>query len=395
MASQNYVEFGPSAGSSFTATNTFRIKLSSPNEFWVPQKSYLSFKITGATTDCNLTNLGGPAVIERLTTIVSGQEIETIAGYNQYCSLVYKRSPEEYQSQLKQLEFGDITATTGSRFFRATPAVNQDANGVVVHHAPRAAIFESHQQFVPLCFLKGGIELEITLASNAVACSNAAGTYTISDVRLNACMMQLPEAYLKSFQESLQGGSEAKLPLTCIRQFKIPVRSAGISQEDIVSVGYLKSVRSVIGSHRVDTEAAAGATAFCRDNLNNLGSYYWQVGSQRYPKNKEVRVFDSSATTGSAATSNEELMLSLCSIDNTYAHLNVPASKTTGAAVFFNFSSSNQHGSGVAIPDGQLRWTKTHGIAPLTTGTTELYVAYDALLRISAADVAIDTVSLS
>ncbi len=73
----NQVQFQPVSGETFTPGQSITLKISSENEFLVPQRSYLQFdlKLTGGaanTAPSVISSLGGASVLRRVTTTVSG-----------------------------------------------------------------------------------------------------------------------------------------------------------------------------------------------------------------------------------------------------------------------------------------------------------------------------------
>ena len=382
----NFVEFQPVSGSQWNANESFKIRLSSPDQFLIPSKSYLQFRIrgTGGTTHASgkISNLGGVSCIKRITTYVGGVQLEDIDNYNHYCSMLYKRMPSEYQTLLGSLEGTAITATEGNWSFHSG-----GNEAPVINHSLRTALFEGHNNLIPLPFIRGGIEVEFTL-DNAAVCGNGGatlGNVVIDQVRLVCGMSKPPVAYLQQYQKSLEAGGEPVLPLQVVRSVNYSPTSS-TSQDAIVSVGYLKSLRSVMGTFR--TSAAAGNnTAFGADNLNGLTEYYFQIGTTRYPLNKTIKA-NAAATSPNA----ENLMQALCSVDNTFVHMNaVSITATTGAVVYFNWCPSPSFGNGVAVEDGQVRVLQTYSSVTSTSGTFLFYWTFDSLLKISASSITVDS----
>lgn len=378
----NFTEFIPQSGSSFGAGENFSIRVSSPDSFIDPKKCWLKFTLsfTGTTDAGNQLNaLGGAAVIKRVDTIVSGVEIESIDNYNHYCSMVYKRQPLTYLQLLRETEKSayDGGATIGSH-------TSSSQTSRVINHPLRVAIMEGHSNLIPVPFLRGGIEFRFTmesLLSNIATTGGSGGftAYSISNVRLVCGMVKPLASYLQQFQQKLESGGEATLPIQIVRNLNF-VPTASTSQEAILSPGYLSSVRSVMGAYR------ANGAGFNSDARNNLTSYFWMIGSKRYPLNKQISTSDDDA---------ENVMFALASIDNTYNHLRTPTlSATTGHLIYYNFCADSGFGNGEPCSDGQVRLIQTYSAAPNTSGRVDLYVTYDAKLRVGAASVTVDALNV-
>lgn len=381
----NYTEFQPQSGSTFDAGTNFSIRVSSPDSFIDPKKTWLKFTLTpaGATDAANrMSALGGAAVIKRIDTLVSGVEIESIDSYNHYVSMLYKRQPLTYLQLLRETEKcaydGSAAVTIASAAGTSGPASR------VVNHPLRVAIMEGHSNLIPVPFLRGGVEFRFTLESVLANVFTIGGTsitgYSISNVRLVCGMVKPMASYLQQFQQKLESGGEATLPIQIVRNLNF-VPTASTSQESILTPGYLSSLRSVMGAYRT-----ASAPGFNNDIRNNLTSYFWMIGSKRYPLNKQIATSDDDA---------ENVMFALASIDNTYNHLRTPAATTgTGHLIYYNFCADSSFGNGEPCSDGQVRLIQTYSATPDVTGRVDFYVTYDAKLRVSAASVVLDALNV-
>jgi len=138
----NFTEFQPVSGSTFTQDQTFKIKITSSDEFLDVRRCYLKYDLTltgGATTAGNMISyLGGASVLRRITTTVSGSQVEDYDDYNLALSVKYAQLPETNKNFLKQVEFynnqGVLTSSSSAY-----------TNGRTCLHALRTGLFEIDQ----------------------------------------------------------------------------------------------------------------------------------------------------------------------------------------------------------------------------------------------------------
>lgn len=104
-----------------------------------------------------------------------------------------------------------------------TASANQYAQGRSVYHALRTALCES-DQYVPLPFVAGGIEMEFQLdtLNNVLQSSATSSTsYTVSSVEFVACLIKPTNTYLKAFNDNLASGGVASMPIVVTKNRKI------------------------------------------------------------------------------------------------------------------------------------------------------------------------------
>ena len=377
--SSNFVSFKPVGPTTYSQDSEIKIRISS-QDYLNTSRSYIKYRLKwtgGTTTDQDrLSKLGGVSVLRNVAIAMGGLEVERINNYNAYCGLLYKRLPLTNQAFLKATElFDDRTGANA-------------ANGAVIVHALKTAVFESNRH-LPLAFIRGGIELSLTLEGlNRVLSDNAVTPPTgfeISEVEFIGCMVSPPAEYLQETQKMLMSGASQKLPLVLIRN----VRSSpsGITDEEkSIHLGLVQSLRSVIGTFRTDAILNGANGDSFRDSVGGLESYAFRIGSTTYPKNKRVGC----STENAGASDPESLMQAICSLDNTYPHFLAKRPSENGEGyVYYNFASNASVGSGVAVSDGILVNDFKYHTAPATTTSMDAFYHYDAYLLISAEEISV------
>jgi hypothetical protein len=374
------VRYTPVSGVSFTPSQVCKLRLTSANEFLIPSKSYLRYDIaftSDTIANVRTSTLGGASVLKTITTSIAGLQIESIDNYNAYIATSDARLPDSHKNLLKQTEgLGNTSAFSVS-------------TGRSVYHAPRIALMEQDKH-IPLAFFGGGIDLDLTFEELAKVQSTTGGsptTYTITNVEFVATMLKPSDSYLQAYQSSLASGKFAKMALQLVRNMRL-TPSATTEQEANLFTGVLRSLRSVIGVNRLTASFGAGADTFASFDNEDLRNYYFQIGSNRYPRNKAIECANASGV----IVQSEHLMQALCSVDNTYSHFNQPDSyASVSDYIFFNWASNPSLGSGAIVEDGNLTLVRSFVSAPTTTSTTDLFLIYDAVLKFNATDFSLDT----
>ena len=383
----NYVQFQPVAGQSWVASETFDINVSSPDRVLDVSKSYLKFKLqltgtTGTSGSAVTSTLGGVSALQRVQVSVGGLLIEDIQNYNAYVSTLYKRATKEQADMLKVLEgYGDQSAFAGS--------ADANTNGRVVCHAMRTCVNENDLHW-PLFAIRSGITFSFTTSTlnDLIATTNTGATgFKISEVYFVGAMVKPSPAYIDSFMGGISGGKSASIPLQVVRNVRFKP-STLTNQETNLHIGQLKSLRQIWAISREATSINSSSTdSFALDSLNALNSYYYMIGSERFPQNKEIYTNNAVA---SGAVDPESVMQSLVSLDNTYSWLSPFAGSNAYAdnkdCLFapFTFSSNRSLGAGVATSDGFIQLVHKYSSGPAGTETIDAFIVYDAVLKLGA-----------
>lgn len=395
----NWTSFKPLDRSTFEQDSTFKIRVGSLTDFLIPQRSYLRFDLklnngtvgtpvaASSNTTSYITSLGGASVIRRLTTTVGGRQLETIDSYNEYCSHLYKRLPATQQEFLKVAElYKDDRASLNQ-------LASQASSGRTIFHALRCSLLEN-DQYIPLPFCRGGVEFEIQLETlNRVCASSVPGGYTIENVEFIGCMIRPNVSYMSQFNSKLSSGGKASMPLQIIRNLRISP-SATTEQTSVINLGFFKSLKQVSGVQRSAATLSTKATdSFANDNLT-AKSYYWQIGSERYPKNFEIQC-NSDPAYGAVRIENQ--MQAICSLDNTYGHFSASQPISSAGAVsgkddyvFYNWASNPSFGSGVPVEDGVVNFVHSYNTAPADTDSYDFFFQVEGKLSIGYDSVDVD-----
>jgi hypothetical protein len=387
----NWVQTPPLDRSSFTQDQSFKIRIGSLTDFLLPQRSYLKFdlKFTNSTggsvatsATSYLTSLGGASVFRSITTTCAGREVERIDNYNAFVSTIYKRLPTTAKNFLLQAELYGHTGASSLNHNADTVA-----NGRTIYHPLRTALFEN-DKMICLPFLRGGVELDIQLESIVRVASDATPIgYSISNIQFVGCYLRPNASYLQQFNSKLSSGQKAQVPLQVVRNIRISP-SATTQQETPINLGFFKSLKQVMSINRsASTLSTQGTDSFAVDTLDKLKSYYWRVGSERYPKNFAIEC-NNLVSTG--AVKIEQQMMALCSLDNTYAHYNSTGFSDTDSYQFYNWASNSSFGSGIPVEDGVINFAHEYSSAPTATDVYDMWFFVDGVLSISFEDVSMD-----
>jgi hypothetical protein len=383
-----FVEFQPAFGSTFTSNENILFKVSSSGEALDVNKSYLKFDLvytdTGATT---CTHLGGVGVIKELAISLGGLQVSYNDAYNVYCAQLYSKMSETRKRALTSLE----GYTNTDAFSKTT--VSQ--YGRSVYHSIQDGIFQQGNS-IPLGVIQGGMEIALRLETLAnVSLSGTPTAYTVSNARFVACFVSLPDAYAKSFLQTLASGRYATIPVRSIRHFNFRPVSTSTEQSYTVSAGLLESVRSILMTHRLSGSVGVATTDFCNLFTNNdLSSFNIQASNKKYPSNFNIRT--GRATSGVQGC--EHLMLTLSSIDNDCSQFNMidHIESDTQNYIYYDFCTySNEFATGISLPDGTMSINCTYATTVLTDDVVDIFVEYDSLISVGINDVRIKSVDLN
>ena len=395
----NNVHFKPISGATFGPSDNIKFKITSNNAFLRPSKCFLKYNIAlsggdSSTTSASTTTYVGSAagIISRVETSVSGLRVEDINDYGLYVSKLYQKSTSEYKDLLKALEgYNDISNAT---FINAA---NTDTikTARTVCHALRTCIFEAPTD-VPLCFLRGGLEMTIYTGAllafiNTAQAATPQTTFVITNVSMVCGMIKVPDSYLTSFQQSLEKGNTAKIPLSITRSISTAL-VASTDNDVQLQVGFLKSLNSILGITRLSAEINTNTKdTFNLMTRDGLDSWYTSNGSERFPRDHEITCLDTNYDPTA-------LMYALMSIDNNYNHFGQTAAGYQGATQFDIFQSftpaPGQFGTGMTVTDGSITVHLDYGASsPTALSKINWFINYSALLSISNSGVSLDSTS--
>ena len=389
--SKNYVRVAPVSGQTFGPGDTFKINVNSNDEILVQQKSYLKFDLAlvGATTTGNtavISALGCAAIFNRVTSYLGGVQLDDIQDYNTMLAKQYSTYPLTGKNTLKQTEL-----------YQNQAALTADAStatyGRTVCHALQVAPLNSNDKPVPVAFVAGGVTVEVELApfSKLLASSSSGATsYQITNVQFVACMIKPSDAYILDFKKGLDAGRVAKMPISITRNYKLTPSTASSEQTLDISCGFHRSLRSVLGVQKLSTNISnVNADEFALLTNNGLKSFYFQIGSQRWPRNAVINVQN---TSSSGPLSGEQAMMALCDIENDYPNMAcADVTQNTEQMIFYPFASNPHFGSGEAVQDGKVILNLAYNVSP-TSCTLSVFAKIDAIVNIDATNITLNTV---
>lgn len=378
----NYISYNPVSGNSFRDGQNASIKISSNNAFLDPQKSYLSFDVITSGTNGNFSNAGGVSLIKDLSTTVSGRLIESLYNYNTLCAINNLHAPVTKKQALNVLEGANIANSTGASSAFAT------SGSRTVYHSPQHCLNNVVDSAIPLPFIPGGIQLDINFASLAeIACGSGLTGVTIANLAYNAYLTTPPPAITQGFDNSLKQGSTAYLKMPIVKSFTSkPVAST--TNQHVANVGINDSVKSVLQVERLAANVASSTTDdFANFTNNNKASFFITNSNQKFPQNRSIACGNNQ---GSYKCSPENIMQALTATDNDYDAFSslTDVQSTAGAPIenaeflYYQFSPSNEFGSGVSSLDGQVILNTEYSTPPVGTEQVNTYVMIDGYLKI-------------
>ncbi|KAI3639024.1 hypothetical protein MIR68_002941, partial [Amoeboaphelidium protococcarum] len=201
--SMNYLSYRPKDGTTFTEKDDITIDIAGNGGLLDLSRSYFRYnlKLVGGDTTTRTSVLGGTAILQDITFTMAGQPVETVRNYNQYLSILNKRSTQEYKNILKVQEgYGDTQA------FSTTQALTF---GRVVNHTLKTGFAEC-TQYIPLAYSKtiqmNGLLDNFNSLVTAVGSTTPATSYTVSEVEFVGCIQDPEQDYQRAMSNGLANG---------------------------------------------------------------------------------------------------------------------------------------------------------------------------------------------
>lgn len=194
------------AGSSGAYTSNQTIVFRFPQkDFLDCQSSYIKYKLTLSATNDNTSFLGSHALIQRLVIKDGGQILEDINNYHFLHRLITLSMAPEDLDKGKTILYG-----SGKEFMEA-PSVTNGGNAGTVNNKTFIMTLDlsglfSNNKYVPLEYIQGGLQVEITLSrdTDAVLAASSAKTFTVNDPVFVADVVQFDESFHQQFKSYLQ-----------------------------------------------------------------------------------------------------------------------------------------------------------------------------------------------
>jgi len=338
----NFVSYKASGAQTFGPSETFTIKLSSNNEFLALDRSYLKFKLN-TTAISTLHPNGASACISSVLDMVSGVQLPVYSGWDIVRGVKLNSDSSERKS---------ITSVCEQYTGGATGSVTS-VNGSFDICLPVPTSIESTEKLVPLAFLNAGHSISYTLnPANKVV---VAGSYSITDVEIVACLITPPNSYLEEISKGLAGGGALKMPLQLYKSFTTNC-SASLQQTFNIMSGYIGSLNSVTLVEKSNPFVTQ----------NGLSSFFITVDSKRFPRNKSI------------VTRPEKIYQTLAGYNTRIGSVGVADVNQQFSQL--TFKTNGDFSAGIPTANGTLTVDTIFSTVPTTL---EVILGYDAMLLVS------------
>ena len=318
--------YGPNGGSN---PNICRIPVNA-DSMLDARNSYLRFKLNNTTASSGTLGVDLPqSFIKRVRISSGGVVLEDIDAYNRlYAGILYPS-----QVSLGGVNEGSICSGQQQTMLAAgtTPAIA--VTNVPVHNANSqlasgagldmtihlACGFLNLERYIPLVMMNAGfvIELEFDNAGS-VGVGSAANTWTISDIRYTAHLIDLQRDFYDRLRMVMDGsGGVLQLSGYTYRHFS-GQWPATASNATINVPARVKSIKSILFKQTIEADVSGHTKYGVSDGLTHgLSSYQFRIGSVVYPPTAIETRTGSSATVGGAnAQAYQELRKSFGTLGN-------------------------------------------------------------------------------
>lgn len=368
--------------------NLLTFIFNSDNQYIDLNRSYMNFDLTetGSTNVNNTLNtFGAESIFSQITETYAGTTLPYIQNYNLYKASVNSNASVTRQ-QLLSLTSGYIPNNVASVGGNTPAALRTNSTGILqtfgtsyTYSVPVPLQALSSARQIPLCFLNGGIKLEIQLApyNQVYQVANAGNSYTINNVVLMLAFTKPPDDVLIDTQEKLNAGQFLDLPLELVKNYSITLQ-AGTTQQITQYIGYYKSLNSVTILYRKAANINGANPLFF--STDTLSTWFLNLNTQRYPQNKEIYC------EGRTPLSPEN-QLNIVRAFNTQLDTMSPYVAAKNGMMYWSWKENHSFQSGISSNNGVFQWIATFSTTCSSGDTIDLFLNYDVPLRIGASGI--------
>ena len=339
----NYVSF-KTQKKDYAPGETIDIKLSSNTDFLVPSRSYMKFNLLASTTG-TLSVGGGSSCINSIVDSLSGSVLPIARNFH---------IKENIQLQTGTLERKAVdTFCQSSTFGSGTGLAVTSATNLSIC-IPFKASFDT-DKVIPLALLNGWQQ---TYTLNSADKVLSAGTYTVRDFEIVACMLTPDENYMRELAQAMNAGQTLKIPIELYNNVTVPTTTA-LTQSILVNCGFYSSMNNVAFVHKESALA----------NSTKVSDFFLLLDSQRFPKNKNI------------AGTVESFYQTLCGYSTELSSLSVP--HTSQGFSYYSFKTNGDFSSGIPTANGFVSIEVSFNDAPSAGSVLETFITYDGILEVS------------
>ena len=344
----NFVSYKPSTNS-FASNSTLSVKMTSNTEFLIPERSYIKFNLTPSAVS-TLNPQGASACFSQIQDIIGGLSVPLQRNWNVERNVILQSdTSERKQITVACEQFTNSSSATG------TVTAVDTAIPIVM---PFISSVDFAGKVFPLAVISSGWQIDYTLAPDATVV--VAGSYTISDFEIVACMIKPPSNYMREINEGLASGSSLKMPVSLTKTITTGLTNNN-SQSINLNIGYLSSINSLTMVQKTTNAHITSA---------KLTSYVINIDGQRFPRNKQIY------------TNLEGIYQTLAGYDTKINSIGL-GDATYQVFQHYSFKSSPAFASGIPTANGIVSLDLACSTAPASTDVLIAMINYDALLVIS------------
>ena len=382
--------------------NLLTFIFNSDNQYVDLNRSYMNFDLqelqangSVASTAANTLNtFGAESIFSQITETYAGTTLPYIQNFNLYKASVNTNANVTRQQLLSltsgfipnngaALCAGNTTGLIGGQGGMTIPATALAPSAPITYSVPVPLQALSSARQIPLCFLNGGIKLEIQLApyNQVYQLRNTTGaganTYAISNVVLMLAFTKPPDDVLIDTQEKLNAGQFLDLPLELVKNYSISLQ-AGTTQQITQYIGYYKSLNSVTVLYRKAANLNGANPLFF--STDTLSTWFLNLNTQRYPQNKEIYC------EGRTPLSREN-QINIVRAFNTQLDSISPYVAAYNGMMYWSWKENHSFQSGISSNNGVFQWIATFSTTCSSGDTIDLFLNYDVPLRIGASGI--------
>lgn len=367
--------------------NLLTFIFNSDNQYIDLNRSYMNFDLaeTGPTTTGNtLSTFGASTIFSQLTETYAGTTLPYVQNWNLYRAWVNSQQSATRQ-QLMSITEGFIPnnvaaqGTSNNSLRTSSTGITQTYGTSYTYSVPVPMQALSSARQIPLCFLNGGIKLEIQLApyNQVYQIANTSNSYTINNVVLMLAFTKPPDDVLIETQERLNAGQFLDLPLELVKNYQLTLQP-GVNQQITQYIGYYRSLNSVVLLYQKYANLNGANPLFT--STDTLSTWFLNLNTQRYPQNKEVYA-------EGRTPSSPENQLNILRAFNTQLDSISPYVAAKNGSMYWSWKENESFQSAISSNNGVFQWIANFSTTTASGDILQMFFNYDIPVRVGASGI--------
>ncbi len=296
---RNQIQVFSSGGNSYSPEGVKLLRFNVTTQGAFLDLQSMSLKATCVVGAASPVTFVGPnlgTLISEMRVYLGGTECERTQHYNRTEALLHRLVSVDKRKQLANEGWGYLagsddgaqTAANGTGAWTYPELAANSQTTVVYRFAGGPSGICSQKCYLPAAFIGAGVVVELLLTNTcAEVCTQAAGAYTLQDIRLLVDAVEVDPSFSTSLSKHLLGGGSLQIP---VKQYQSTFFSITGPSQQLVLARSMTRCNMVLVTFD-DTNTRTGVNRQC--NLFSLGvandaiKVQAQIGSYLWPDHRQ------------------------------------------------------------------------------------------------------------